>query len=155
MTTIQLKPSPAGTRVLLALLGCTIPFSEGCVSHIVAYRTAADDSGARSRVAIPLFPSRRVNLYWADIGVFSPPKAQMPDREHAVVGHVTVNTDWLWGYPAVPAIEWALQRGATGLGADAVLVEEYDIAGPFMEVYGLAVKWNTVPVVTRPSGEDG
>jgi hypothetical protein len=154
MTTTRWKLSPAAIRVVLIMICGTIPLNEGCVSRIAAYRAAADGSETRNRVAIPLFPSRNVDLYWGDIAVFSPPKPRMPDREHVAVGHVTVNTDWLWGYPAVPAIEWSLRRGATGLGADAVLVEECFASGPCMEVYGLAVKWKTAPGATRPSGKD-
>lgn len=140
MTAYQKKLRLTGTCALLGVIGMLL-LNQGCVSSVVAYRAAADGSETRNRVGVPLFPSRDVKLYWADIAVFTPPKPRMPDREHVVVGHVAVNTDWLWGYPAVPAIEWSLRRGATGLGADALVVEDYDAAGPCMEVYGLAIKW--------------
>jgi hypothetical protein len=130
-----------GLRAVLAIVPGVILLNAGCVSSILAFTAAPDGSDIRNPVAVPLFPSRDVALYWADIGVFDPPKPRMPGRKHVVVGHVTVTTEWLWGYPAVPAIEWSLRRGASGLGADAVLVEEYDAAGVCMQAYGLAVKW--------------
>lgn len=134
-----MKSTGAGT--VWAIVPGIILLNAGCVSSIVAFRVAPDGSDIRNPVAVPLFPSPDVALYWADIGAFDPPKPRMPDRKHVVVGRVTVTTEWLWGYPAIPAIEWSLRRGASGLGADAVLVEEYDSAGVCMQVYGLAVKW--------------